>query len=93
MFKIFQTEVERQLEKKIKIMRLDRLGEYYGHFDEGERRAGPFARYLQDNRIVAQYTKPGTLQQNGLVERRNRTMHLCEEMIKTANYMFNRVPN
>ncbi|CAL8993035.1 unnamed protein product [Prunus brigantina] len=44
MFNIFQTEVEGQLEKKIKIVRSDKGGEYYGRFDEGGRRAGPFAR-------------------------------------------------
>ncbi|BFG20843.1 hypothetical protein CerSpe_071170 [Prunus speciosa] len=108
MFKIFQTEVERQLEKKIKIVRLDRGGEYYGRFDEGGQRAGPFARYLQDNGIVAQYTTPRTPQQNGVAERRNRTLKdmvrsmiskidlpksLWGEAIKTANYILNRVPS
>ena len=29
-FKIFKTEVENQLDKRIKIVRLDRGGEYYG---------------------------------------------------------------
>ena len=53
MFKISQTEIERQLEEKIKIVRSDRYGEYYGRFDEGGRRAGPFARYLQDNEIAS----------------------------------------
>ncbi|KAI5352602.1 hypothetical protein L3X38_005493 [Prunus dulcis] len=47
MFKIFQTEVERQLEKKIKIVRSDRGDEYYGRFDEGGRLAGPFARIVE----------------------------------------------
>ena len=74
MFKISQTEIERQLEEKIKIVRSDRYGEYYGRFDEGGRRAGPFARYLQDNGIVFQYTAPGTPQQNGVAKRRNLTL-------------------
>ncbi|KAI5350506.1 hypothetical protein L3X38_003397 [Prunus dulcis] len=52
----------------------DREGEYYGHLDEGGRRAGPFARYLQDNGIDAQYTTPGTSQHNIVAKRRNRTL-------------------
>ena len=51
---------------------------------------------------------PGTLQQNGVAERRNRTlkdmvysmiskidlpMHLWGDAIKTANYILNRVPS
>ena len=33
-FEMFITEVERQLNKKIKIVRSDRGGEYYGRYDE-----------------------------------------------------------
>ena len=33
-FEMFITEVERQLDKKIKIVRSDRGGEYYGRYDE-----------------------------------------------------------
>ncbi|KAI5327444.1 hypothetical protein L3X38_026840 [Prunus dulcis] len=107
MFKIFQTKVERQLEK-IKIVRSDIGGEYYGRFDEEGRRVGSFARYIQDNGIDAQYTTPGTPQQNRVAERRNRTLKdmvcsmisktdlpksLWREAIKTANYILNRVPS
>ena len=35
---------------------------------------GPFAKFLQENRIVAQYSTPGGPQQNGVAERRNRTL-------------------
>ena len=53
MFKVFQTEVEKQLGKVIKIVRSDRDGEYYGKHGEVGQQKGPFARCLQDNGIVA----------------------------------------
>ncbi|RVW72952.1 Retrovirus-related Pol polyprotein from transposon TNT 1-94 [Vitis vinifera] len=58
MFKVFRTEVEKQLGKVIKIVRSDRGGEYYGKHGDAGQQKGPFARYLQDNGIVAQYTMP-----------------------------------
>ena len=73
-FKVFKTEVENQLDLKIKVVRSDRGGEYYGKYDEQGRHPAPFARYLQDCGIVAQYTHPGTPEQNGVAERRNRTL-------------------
>ncbi|CAL2260285.1 unnamed protein product [Prunus armeniaca] len=107
MFKIYKAEVEKQLELKIKVVRSDRGGEYYGKFDKGGRNPGPFARYLQEEGIIAQYTNPGTPQQNGVSERRNRTLKdmvksmmcctnlpifLWGEALKTANYILNRFP-
>ena len=53
MFKVFCTEVEKQLRKVIKIVRSDRGGEYYGKHGDARQQKGPFARYLQDNGIVA----------------------------------------
>ena len=35
---------------------------------------GPFAKYLQEYRIIAQYTMPDSPEQNGVSERRNRTL-------------------
>uniref|UniRef100_A0A2N9FZV3 Reverse transcriptase Ty1/copia-type domain-containing protein n=1 Tax=Fagus sylvatica TaxID=28930 RepID=A0A2N9FZV3_FAGSY len=35
---------------------------------------GPFAKLLEKHGICAQYTMPGTPQQNGVAERRNRTL-------------------
>ena len=32
--KVYMTKVERQLDKKVKIMRSDRGGEFYGKYDE-----------------------------------------------------------
>ena len=107
-FEMFITEVERQLDKKIKIVRSDRGGEYYGRYDESGQNPGPFAKFLEKRVIRAQYTMPGTPQQNGVAERRNRTLmemvrsmmsyssvpiSLWGEALKTAMYILNRVPS
>ncbi|CAL9006938.1 unnamed protein product, partial [Prunus brigantina] len=80
MFKIYKAEVENQLNLKIKVVRSDRGGEYYGRFDETGRNPGAFAKFLQQEGIIAQYTNPGTPQQNGISERRNRTL---KDMIRS----------
>jgi hypothetical protein len=73
-FKIFKTEVENQHNIKIKLVRSDRGGEYYGLHTPYGQVPGPFARFLQKNGIVAQYSMPDDPQQNGVAERRNRTL-------------------
>ena len=70
-FKVFKVEVEKQCEKQIKIVRSDRGGEYYGRYTKNGQAPGPFARFLQEHGIVTQYTMPGSLDQNGVAERRN----------------------
>ena len=55
-------EVERQLDKKVKIVRLDRCGEYYGRYDESRQHLGPFTKFLDKRGICAQYTMSGTPQ-------------------------------
>ena len=55
-------------------MRSDRGGEYYGRYTENGQAPGPFEKFLQEHGIVAQHTIPGSTDQNGLVERRNRTL-------------------
>ena len=107
-FKMFITEVERQLDKKIKIVRSDRGGEYYGRYDESGINPSPFAKFLEKHGIRARYTMPGTPQQNGVAERRNCTLmemvrsmmsyssvpiSLWGEALKTAMYILNRVPS
>uniref|UniRef100_A0A2N9I7Q6 Retrovirus-related Pol polyprotein from transposon TNT 1-94 n=1 Tax=Fagus sylvatica TaxID=28930 RepID=A0A2N9I7Q6_FAGSY len=106
-FKIFKAEVEKQCGKQIKIVRSDRGGEYYGRYTEDGQAPGPFAKFLQEHGIVAQYTMPGSPDQNGVAERRNRTLldmvrsmlsssnlpkSLWAEALKTAVYILNRVP-
>jgi len=107
-FKIFKAEVENQHDLKIKIVRSDRGGEYYGRHTPYGQVSGPFARFLQENGIVAQYSTPGEPQQNRVAERRNRTLmdmvrsmmsystlpiNLWMEALKTAIYILNRVPS
>nr|GFB64379.1 retrotransposon protein, putative, Ty1-copia subclass [Tanacetum cinerariifolium] len=64
-FKVFKSEVELQLGKKIKALRSDRGGEYLSQ---------EFKDYLSKNGIVQHLTSPYTPQQNGVSERRNRTL-------------------
>lgn len=81
-FKIFKAEVENQHNLKIKIVRSDRGGEYYGRHTPYGQVPGPFARFLQENGIVAQYSTPGKPQQNGVAERHNRIlMDMVRSMI------------
>ena len=98
-FKEFRAEVENQLGKRIKAIRFDRGGEYL---------LGNFKDYLTENGIVSQLTAPGTPQQNGVAERRNRTLlDMVRSMmsystlpisfwgyaLNTAMYLLNLVPS
>ena len=67
----FKAEVEKQCEKQINIVRLDKGGEYYGRYTKNEQALGPFARFLQEHGIVAQYIMPSSLEQNGEGERKS----------------------
>ena len=107
-FKNYKAEVENQLSKRIKSVRSDRGGEYYGRYDgSGEQRPDPFAKFLEECGIVPQYTMPGSPTMNGVAERRNRILKdmvrsmishstlpqsLWGEALKTATYLLNRVP-
>ncbi|KAK9749378.1 hypothetical protein RND81_02G122000 [Saponaria officinalis] len=59
---------------RVKIVRSDRGGEFYGRFTENGQCPGPFAKLLESRGICAQYTMHSTPQQNGVAERRNRTL-------------------
>ena len=71
---IYYYEVKRQLDINVKIIRYDRGGEYCEMYDETRQHPGPFAKLIQKRDICAQYTMPGTPQQNGVSERHNRTL-------------------
>jgi hypothetical protein len=58
-FKIFKAEVENQHNIKIKLVRSDRGGEYYGRHTPYGQVPTPFARFIQENGIVAQYSMSG----------------------------------
>ncbi|KAH9697754.1 Integrase catalytic domain-containing protein [Citrus sinensis] len=107
-FQAFKANVELQKGKKIKAVRSDRGGEYYERYDETGRNPRPFARFLQECGIEAQYTMPGTPEQNGIAERRNHTLldmmrcmlsnstlpdFLWGEALRTAAYILNQVPS
>jgi hypothetical protein len=57
-FKIFKSEVENQHNIKIKLVRSNRGGEYYGRHTPYDQVPGSFARFLQENGIVTQYSIP-----------------------------------
>ena len=82
-FKLFNAEVENQHDLKVKIVRSDREEEYYGRHTPYGQVSRPFARFLMENGIVAQYSIPGEPQQNGVAERRNRTLM---DMVGSMNY-------
>ena len=97
-FKTYKAEVENQLEKKIKVIRSDRGGEY---------ESAAFSDFCAQNGIVHQTTAPYTPQQNGVAERKNRTLkeminsmlnssglphNLWGEALLTANFILNRIP-
>ena len=52
-FKVFKAEVKKQCGKQIKIVRTYRGGEYYGRYTEDGQTQGLFAKFLQENGIVA----------------------------------------
>ncbi|GJW86319.1 retrotransposon protein, putative, ty1-copia subclass, partial [Tanacetum coccineum] len=64
-FKVFQKEIENQLRKTIKSLRSDRGGEYISQ---------EFLDHLKEHGIIAHRTPPYTPQNNGVSERRNRTL-------------------
>ena len=85
-FKVYKAGVEKQSRFSIKIVRSNRGGEYYGRFIDKGQRHDPFAKFLEEKGIVAQYTTPDTPQQNGIVERRNRTLvDMVRSMISISN--------
>jgi transposase InsO family protein len=105
-FKIFKAEVENQHNLKIKVVWSDRGGEYYGRHTPYGQVPEPFARFLQENDIIAQYSTPSEPQQNGVAERCNRILmdmvrsmmsysdlplSLWMEALKTTIHILNRV--
>lgn len=63
-FILYKNEVENQLSKKIKALRSDRGGEY----------ESPIREFCAQHGIIHQTTAPYSPKQNGIVERKNRTL-------------------
>lgn len=97
-FKHFKALVEDGKERKIKTFRTDRGGEFCSK---------EFLNYCEENGINRHFTAPYSPQQNGVVERRNRTMiemarsllkgmkmpsYFWGEAIRHAIYLLNRLP-
>jgi transposase InsO family protein len=97
-FRIFRTMVEKAIGRSIRVLRTDRGGEYL---------SGTFIEYCQAAGISRQLTAAYTPHQNGLAERKNRSImektrsmmlgtgvpnFLLAEAAKTAVYLLNRSP-
>lgn len=90
--------IEIQLNKKIKGLRSDNGGKYVFHH---------FSSFLDQLRIIHQITCLGTLEKNGIAERKNRhlleiswaflfAMHVpktfCVDAVQTAIFLIDRMP-
>ena len=96
-FRVFRELAEKEIGRDLKMLRTDRGGEFL---------SSDFNHYCEDNGIRRQLTQARTPQQNGVVERRNRTLldkarsmascglpsFLWTEVVNTANYLINRGP-
>ncbi|RVW18790.1 Retrovirus-related Pol polyprotein from transposon TNT 1-94 [Vitis vinifera] len=98
-FKAFKSETEKRHGKYIKTLRSDCGGEYISR---------EFINFLSEQGITSQLSAPGMPQQNGVAERRNRTlMEMVRSMmsysdlpisfwghaIETTTYILNLVPS
>ena len=96
-FMHYKNEVENQLGRNIKAIRSDKGGEY----------DAPFDRFCQEHGIIHQTSAPYTPQQNGIAERKNRTLkemmnamlissrlpqNWWGEALLSATYILNRLP-
>ena len=97
-FKVYKTEVENQLERKIKILRSDRGGEYTSL---------DMSNSCEMHGIIHEVTPPYAPQSNGIVERKNHTLldmvnvmlvssglpsNMWGEALYSACHILNRVP-
>ncbi|KAG7583121.1 GAG-pre-integrase domain [Arabidopsis suecica] len=96
-FQNFKNLAEKECEQKIQTFRTDRGGEFM---------SSEFISFCEKSGIKRHFTAPYTPQQNGVVERRNRTLlemarsilkhmhmpnHLWGEAIRHSTYLLNRV--
>ena len=95
-FIFYKNEVENQFNKKIKVIRSDRGGEY----------EAPIGEFCAQHRIIHEVTTPYSRQSNGVAERKNRTLkemitvmlissglpqNMWGEAILSSNYLLNKV--
>jgi transposase InsO family protein len=79
-FKEFRIMIEKQTGKCIKILRSDSGGEYL---------SGAFKKYCKENGIQKQFIVSHTPQQNGIVERKNRTLVECAHSMLQGKHISN----
>nr|GFB38600.1 zinc finger, CCHC-type [Tanacetum cinerariifolium] len=97
-FKEFRRQIEMELRMRLRMLRTDRGGEFTSN---------EFTKYCKENWIARQLTAPYSPQQNGVVERKNRTvlsttrsmmkamklpLTFRAEAVRHAIYIINRVP-
>ena len=95
-FVLYKNEVENQLNKKIKVLKSDRGGEY----------ESPFVEFCAQHWIIHETITPYSPQSNGVAKRKNRTLkemmnamlisfgqpqNMWGEAILSANYLLNKV--
>lgn len=95
----YKLEVENQLNKKVKRLRSDRGGEYNTTL---------LRDFCEQNGIIHEFTAPYSPQQNGIAERKNRTLkemlnamllssglpvNMWGEAVLSACYILNRIPH
>nr|GFB24625.1 zinc finger, CCHC-type [Tanacetum cinerariifolium] len=96
-FKEFRQQIEIEIRMKLRMLRTDRGDEFTSN---------EFTKYCKENRITRQLTAPYSPQQNGVMERRNRTvlsttrsmmkvmklpLTFWAEAVKHAIYILNKV--
>ena len=69
---VFINEVERQLNRNVKIVKFDRGGEYYQRYTDKGQCLGPFAKFLERCGICTQYTMQTAPEQNDVAKRHIR---------------------
>lgn len=99
MFLKYKAEVENQLDLKIKRLRFDRGGEYS---------TNSLKQFCEKNGIIHEFTAPYSPEQNGIAERKNRTLkdmmnamllnsgmpdNLWGEAVLTSCCILNKVPH
>ena len=75
----FKAKPEKQLGRHIKSLRSDRGGEYMSI---------EFVSFIKEHGILSQFSAPGTPQQNGVAERRNRTLFDMVRSMKSFHITF-----
>jgi transposase InsO family protein len=77
-FKVYKAEVENQLERKIKHVRLDRGGEYFSN---------ELNLFCEEHGIIHERTPPYSSESNGVAKRKNRTLtEMVNAMLETTGF-------